>query len=60
MMAPTSAGSVGDGASGDADEVGQWEDYTCQGQFEDLVRSFETVLREWRISDRGVLRVRGI
>ncbi|CAM9893992.1 unnamed protein product, partial [Ectocarpus sp. 13 AM-2016] len=43
---------VGDGASGDVDEIGQWEDYTCQGQFEDLVRSFETVLREWRISDR--------
>eukprot|EP00752_Nemacystus_decipiens_P004283 g3912.t1 len=47
-MAP-SGGAVGDEFSIQVDvEDGQWEDYTCQGSFEELVRSVELVLREWR------------
>lgn len=51
-MAP-SGEDLGVNLSHQVDEDGQWEDYTCQGQFEELIRSFETVLREWGASDRG-------
>lgn len=53
-MAP-SGGAAGEDLSGQVDdEGGQWEDYTCQGSFENLVRSVELVLREWRASGTGV------
>lgn len=53
-MAP-SGGAVGDelGSRVD-DEDGQWEDYTCQGSFEELVRTVELVLREWRACGTGM------
>ncbi len=59
-MAP-SGGRIGDGLSrsvddeesGQWEEDGQWEDYTCQGSFEELIRSIEMVIREWRACDTG-------
>lgn len=53
-MAP-SGGAVGhDFSSQVDDEDGQWEDYTCQGSFEELVRSVELVLRDWGACGTGV------
>eukprot|EP00903_Cladosiphon_okamuranus_P018811 g17303.t1 len=48
--------AVGDDFSSQVDdETGQWEDYTCQGTFEELVRSVELVLREWRACDTDLV-----
>lgn len=53
-MAP-SGGTAGDELSSQVDdEDGQWEDFTCQGSFEELVRSVELVLREWGACGTGV------
>lgn len=58
---PPSRGGVGDELNSrlddddDDDDGGQWEDYTCQGSFEDLIRSLEVVLREWGACDTGIL-----
>lgn len=54
-MSP-SGGVVGEEVSSQVDDEDgqQWEDYTCQGSFEDLVRAVELVLREWRACDTGV------
>ena len=63
-MAP-SGGRTGDGlsrrhvdddTSEQWEEDGQWEDYTCQDSFEELIRSIELVIREWRACDTGQLR----
>lgn len=32
---------------------GQWEDYTCQGSWEDFIRSLEGVLRDWKSCNTG-------
>lgn len=53
-MAPSGAAVGGELSSQVDDEEGQWEDYTCQGSFEELVRSVEVVLREWRACGTGV------
>lgn len=57
---PPSRGGVGDELSSrqddDDDDGGQWEDYTCQGSFEDLIRSLEVVLREWGACDTGIVQ----
>lgn len=33
---------------------GRWEDYTCQGSWEDFIRSLESVLRDWKSCNTGV------
>lgn len=32
---------------------GQWEDYTCQGSWEDFIRALEGVLRDWKSCNTG-------
>lgn len=41
---------VGDSSTVDD---GQWEDFTCQGSWEDFIRALEGVLRDWKYCNTG-------